>query len=132
MQRGFTLIEMLIALAIAAILASWAVPSYSAHLARAHRLEGVLALQQLMLQQEQKRSNNAAYAESIDELRAPRSTRYRFSVQDADARGYTVAATAIGPQAHDRACAVLLLTVRGGDVQYQHEGSAAPGRCWGR
>lgn len=130
--RGFTLIEMLIAVTIAAILSSLALPSYASYMAKAHRLEGKLALQQLMLQQEQWRSQHPSYAEESADLRAPTLQRYRLSVRDANAAGYTLVATAIGPQAQDRACAAFVLVVQGGDVQYRHEGSAPSGQCWGR
>jgi type IV pilus assembly protein PilE len=132
MQRGFTLIEVLITLAIASILSSIALPSYSAYVLRAHRFEGVLALQQLMLRQEQWRVDHPHYAQSADQLRAPASARYRFEVQDADERGYTLVAQAVGAQARDTDCATLRLVVQGGAVHYQHQGSAAAGRCWGR
>jgi type IV pilus assembly protein PilE len=131
-HQGFTLIEMLITMAIAAILSSVALPGYASYVTKAHRLEAKLALQQLMLQQEQWRNQHAAYAATGSELRAPALPRYRLSVRDADAAGYTLVATATGPQAQDRACAALLLTVQAGDVQYRHEGSAAAGQCWGR
>ena len=130
--RGFTLIEMLIAVTIAAILSSLALPSYASYMAKAHRLEAKLALQQLMLQQEQWRSSHPAYTNDSADLRAPTSQRYRLSVRDASAAGYTLVATAIGPQAQDRACAAFVLVVQAGDVQYRHEGSAPASQCWGR
>lgn len=131
-QQGFTLIETLISVAIAAILSSIAWPSYASYVGKAHRFEAKLALQQLMLQQEQWRNQHAEYASAAADLRAPTLARYRLSVRDASAAGYTLAATAIGPQMQDRACTVLLLSVQGGDVQYQHEGSAPAGQCWGK
>ena len=130
--RGFTLIEMLIAVAIAAILSSLALPSYASYMAKAHRLEAKLALMQMMLQQEQWRSQHRSYADNSADLRAPTSQRYRWSVRDASTAGYILVATAIGPQAQDRACAVFVLAVQAGDVQYRHEGSAPASQCWGR
>lgn len=41
---GFSMIELVIALAMAAVLASYAVPSYRAYAARGHRTEAVIAL----------------------------------------------------------------------------------------
>ncbi len=131
-QQGFTLIETLITVAIAAILSSVAWPSYASYVSKAYRFEAKLALQQLTLQQEQWRNQHTEYASAASDLRAPTLARYRLSVRDATAAGYTVVATAIGPQAQDRACAVLLVSVQGGDVQYRHEGSAVAGQCWAR
>lgn len=46
MQRsaGFTLIELMIVLAIVAVLAGWGIPSYREQVARAHRASAVAAL----------------------------------------------------------------------------------------
>jgi type IV pilus assembly protein PilE len=130
--RGFTLIELVITMAMAAVLSSLALPSYFGHVSRAHRLEGQMALQQLMLKQEQWRSDHAAYAATAAELGAPSLQRYRIAVRDASATGYTLEAQAVGTQAQDRACTVLRVTVRGGDVVYGHDGDASAGPCWRR
>lgn len=51
-QAGVTLIELLFVLAIIGIIASIAYPSYAAHLTRARRLEGKVALLEAMQRQE--------------------------------------------------------------------------------
>ncbi|AOK28919.1 pilus assembly protein PilE [Burkholderia singularis] len=42
--RGFSLIEVIVALAIVAVLAAFAIPSYRRHVERGHRLSAVAAL----------------------------------------------------------------------------------------
>jgi type IV pilus assembly protein PilE len=61
--RGFSLLELLAVLAISGILASIAYPSYAEHLARARRMEGKLALFEMMQQQEALYSRSNTYAE---------------------------------------------------------------------
>lgn len=50
--NGFTLIEMLIVLAVLAIVAGLGYPSYAGHVVRAKRIEGQLALVEAMQRQE--------------------------------------------------------------------------------
>lgn len=43
-STGFSVLELVVALAMAAILAAYAVPSYQAYVARGHRIDAVIAL----------------------------------------------------------------------------------------
>jgi len=66
MQRnrphGFTLIELMIAVAIVAILAMVAVPSYSAYIMRGHLAEAVNGLAAVRAQMERHFQDNRSYA----------------------------------------------------------------------
>lgn len=74
-HRGFTLLELLIVLAIIGIIASIAYPSYAAHLVRARRLEGKVALFEIMHRQESAYSRANRYgafsAESAEPAFSP-------------------------------------------------------------
>ena len=73
-EGGFSLVELLVALAIAGILASIAYPSYAAYVLRARRLEGMAALFEMMQMQERwyARSNTyVAYSADTDPGKLP-------------------------------------------------------------
>ncbi len=104
---GFTLIEVMIVVAVIGLLSVIAYPSYTQYVIRANRS----AAQQFMLsiasRQEQYVLDNRAYASTIAALGltapAETTTRYTFSVAlvAGPPPGYTITATSIGPQVSD-------------------------------
>lgn len=62
-RKGFSLLELLIALVIVAILGAQLYPAFVRHVIRVRRLEAQTALQQLMQQQERYHSQANTYAE---------------------------------------------------------------------
>jgi type IV pilus assembly protein PilE len=61
MKRGFTLIEMLVVLAILSILVAVGYPNYTRHVARTKRTEGQIALIDAMQQQERYHLQHNTY-----------------------------------------------------------------------
>lgn len=131
--RGFTLVELCIAVSVAAALAAVALPSYRGHLLQAGRVDAVAALTRLQAAQEQHRAAHGLYAARLGALRGVGAVspegRYVVSLAMAGPEGYRATATARagGPQAGDHECIELTLDV----VQ----GFATPGpaaRCWRR
>jgi type IV pilus assembly protein PilE len=138
-MRGFTLVELLIAMAIAAILASIAVPSFADALRRARRVDAVGALLQLQLAEERWRADHSRYSEAVAELcmaAATASGTYVVAIQEADESGFVATATAASLQAGDAPCRVLKLVARGGQVIHASqdangvESSGPRNRCW--
>jgi type IV pilus assembly protein PilE len=77
-QRGFTLLELMIAVVVVAILAAVAIPSFLDSIRKSRRSEAMTALTQLQQAQERWRSNNSAYTTDLATLRisSPTPTGY--------------------------------------------------------
>lgn len=67
-KRGFTLIELMIAMAIIAILISVAIPNYNRYIMRAHRTDGIVALKNVMDAQEQYFADSRSYTKELTVL----------------------------------------------------------------
>lgn len=93
MQResGFTLIELMIAVAIIGILTAVAMPSYTSYVLRTRLAEAHGALAAVQPQLEQHWSNTRSYA---DFTRLPAATaNFTFSISNATPTTYTLTAT---------------------------------------
>lgn len=113
---GFTLIELMIVVAIVGVLAAIAVPLYNEQVRKGRRADAVRAAGDLQLALESWRSENPSYANcagvgcgSGTYPTAPTSDYYTIAMSGQNETAYTVTATPSGVQAGDR-CGVLTAT----------------------
>jgi type IV pilus assembly protein PilE len=130
--RGFTLVEVMTACALAAALAAVALPSYQQSLVQARRGDAVAALGRLQAAQERHRALHGHYASELAALQlGPNSDQgfYRVALRPDGAERYRAVAEPLagGPQADDRQCPQLVLDVA---IGFAQPGPSA--RCWGR
>ena len=116
--KGFTLIEVMIAVVIVGILASIAYPSYVQYVTKSARSEGVAAVMRVANLQEQYYLDNRSYTADMTKLglsASPFITEHgHYSVAAAGTTTTTVTATAIGIQAsRDTTCGTITLTDAG-------------------
>jgi type IV pilus assembly protein PilE len=91
-ESGFTLIEILVALALVAILSAVAIPSYASYVMRGRLTEAFTALSAIQPRAEEVWSNTRSY----ETLAAPASPNFSYTVS-ATVSSYTVTATGSGP-----------------------------------
>jgi type IV pilus assembly protein PilE len=136
---GFTLIEMMIAVAVAGVLSSVAYPSFVGQVQKVRRTDAVVAMMQVQWAQERWRSNNTAYG-SLAEIGTNANSPagyYTLQVSGNSASGYDVLATAVGGQARDTNCAQMKLSMQGANTVYASGPDASVGnaaaanrQCW--
>ncbi|MCU7555722.1 prepilin-type N-terminal cleavage/methylation domain-containing protein [Alteromonas sp. ASW11-19] len=119
-NHGWSLVELMIALAIVGILGAIAVPSYLENIRESRRMEAKNELLQLKLRQESYRLDNNAYATSA-QLGMPASDYYTFSVTGASATQFSLVATAKNEQVKDVNCKVLTI---------DQSSNKTPAACW--
>lgn len=112
-QRGFTLMELMIAVAIVAILSMVAYPSYISHLRKGHRSEAQAYMMDLAQREQQYFTDNRSYA--LDGGGTTAATLLKAPALPSDLNSYytiataprsvtpsfVITATAIGKQAID-------------------------------
>lgn len=129
-MRGFTLVEVVVVLALAALLVGAALPSYRGHVQRAARLDAVEALTRLQAAQERHRATHGWYASDLAALGASGQSMqglYALAISSRGAESYVARAEARGSQAGDRECSELTVEVAQG---FARTGPNA--RCWNR
>jgi type IV pilus assembly protein PilE len=135
--KGFTLIEMMITVAIAAILAAIVVPAYNTQIRKSRRTEARTALLDLAGRAERMYSTSNSYfgTTSAGQLLPPDlgytgawpitvgSGYYRVSLSNSTTTTYTFTATAVGTQALDTQCATFTVDNTGNQT-------ASDPTCW--
>lgn len=126
-QRGFTLIELMIAVAVIGILIAVGLPSYNGAMRKSHRGEAQAVLMDIASRQQQMMIDTRKYVATVAELNTTVptkvSTRYTVAITlgVAAVPSFTAKATATGEQAKDTGCTELSIDERG---------TKLPTKCW--
>ena len=150
-NRGFTLIELMIVVAVIAVLAAVALPSYFDSIRKSRRADAINLMSQVAQAEERWRANNTTYSDnfgssflnvrptaaSVTTLSEP---YYTITVNGNDGTNYRVRAVATGSQVKDTKCAAMEMRMSAGTLSYISSTSAGtiaaatsdPNRCWSR
>lgn len=156
--RGFTTIELLIGLAVAATIVAIALPLYQDSMRKSRRSEAFAAISAVQQMQERHRSSQPVYAASLTDavnavppglgMAGVRTAHGYYDLAVAlvgtGERGYILSAVAVNgsSQAADGNCKALAVRMENGNMRYAGAASAAainwalanpdPSRCWAR
>ena len=134
-RRGFTLVEIMVAVAVIGVIAAIAVPSYLRYVTDARRTDATVFLIEAAGEQVRRRAETNRYADDLTGLGYPNATmltpagHYRVSVVPASTTASTFELVAEpvagGPQAGDAACPDLRINSTG-----RRWSSSGSGECW--
>jgi len=156
-NHGVSLIELMVVVAILAILTTLGVPAYTTYLAQSRRVDAQLALVKQQAYFEQQRALTGAYPTTLacsnpntggtaypscpSTCTVGSGTAtvcsdqgfYNISISSSPAETattYTLTATAVGSQTSDTSCVVMTLDQTNNKLGGTTAGTQLPGICW--
>ena len=132
-SSGFTLIELMVTVAIVAVLAAVALPTYRSYVLRSHRSDGLSTLTQDQVTFERCYAQNYAYNATCAALTSFPQTSpqgfYSIALTMSTATTSTLTATPLGSQSADLDCALISIDQANQRIALNGSG-VAHSSCW--
>ena len=130
-QAGFTLIELMIVVAIIGIIGAIAFPSYNSYMDKSRRADAKAGMLKIADRQERYYIQNGAYTKTVTDLGfsddLSEEGYYKFSISSqSTAADYTITAKAQGVQANDKNTSAGDCTT----MTLDSTGLKTPTACW--
>ena len=135
-QGGFTLIEVMIVVAIIAIIAAFGIPSYNSYMEKTRRVDAVTILSEIAGEQQRFYTENNRYAADMTEMGYPAATAlsengfYSASVTDSTGSSYTVTATPVAGEAQENDTGCASFTINSAGIKGVEGATLSAAECW--
>jgi type IV pilus assembly protein PilE len=132
--HGFTLVELMVVIAIIGIISAIAFPSYDTYMKKSRRADAKVALSTMADRQERYYLQNNTYSAAVNDVggSATKEGYYTLAIDSADINSFQLTATAVpgGQQAKDTDCLLMYLSSTGAKESGTTPGGGDPKNCW--
>ena len=130
-SKGFTLIELVIAVAIVAIIAAIGIPAYDRYKLKGYRMDAISYLTKAAALEENWMAEKGVYTAILTNLGGDTTDRDHYTVTATGGNTFLITATAKASQTADTDCAVFTIDNVGRKLAQRSDASDNSSTCWG-